>query len=162
MKLSFEEKPKIVISPFSRKRRNNTYNAKHYPYWKELVDLLSPNNSIIQIGVKGEEKLVKNVRWNLSFDEIKELLSLADTFITIDSFLPHLLATEKIPIEGVVLFSKSDPKVFGYPYNFNLIKRLEDIRKNQFHWWEEEEPCEECWLKPEEIYNILTQTHLAQ
>jgi len=131
---------KILISPYSQKMRNNEENPKNFPHWKEVVNNLKQlNYEIIQIGVFGEEKINEKVDQfllNLPQDEIEKLIKECDAWISVDNFLPHLCNLINIP--GIVIFSKSNPKIFGYPQNINLLKDEKFLRWNQFGTWEEE------------------------
>jgi ADP-heptose:LPS heptosyltransferase len=129
---------------------NKKRNPKNYPYWKELLALLKKEH-IIQLGVKGkgEEKLTKDFRRDLSLGEIKKLINECDFWISVDNFFPHLAHHVLKP--GVVIFGKSDPDIFGYPENINVLKDRKYIRKNQFALWEEEPYNEEVFVKPDLI-----------
>lgn len=50
----------IIISPYSKALRNGKTNAKNYPYWKELIELIK--EPIVQVGIDGEEQLVPDFR----------------------------------------------------------------------------------------------------
>jgi ADP-heptose:LPS heptosyltransferase len=142
----------ILISPFSKKLRNGMpKHPKDYPYWKKLVKLLKDN--IIQIGIEGEKKLTKDFRKNLSLKEIEELVKECKYWISVDSFLPHL--AKHIGKTGVVIWSVSDPEIFGYKENLNILKDRKYLRKNQFSIWEQESYNEDAFLKPEEIIKLI-------
>jgi len=138
----------ILISPYSRKMRNGKENPKNYSYWKELLKQMD-GYKIIQIGVNGEEQIVDDCRFNLLLKEIKQLLKDCDLFISVDNFLPHLAHT--IGKSGIVLWGKSDPKIFGYPENLNLLKDRKYLRQFQFDIWEKEEFDENVFVKPDII-----------
>lgn len=131
---------RIVISPYSNKLRNGQKNPKNYPYWNQLITLLHANNfDIIQIGITGEDKLknVDSYMFNLSFKEICTLIDNSSMWISVDNFLPHMINCEKINTKGLVLFSRSDPKLFGYPQNINVLKSRNYLRPDQFFIWEQ-------------------------
>jgi len=149
-----EEKtaPFVLLAPFAQKLRNGEVNSKNYPYWKELIELIG-KDKIVQIGVKGEEQLVPDMRVNLSLEEIKKLLHDCAFWISVDSFLQHLADYTKK--RGVVIFGPSDPKIFGYPNNLNILKDKKYLRAKQFGIWEEEKFDPERFLKASEVYKII-------
>ena len=108
----------ILISPYSRKLRNGKENPKNYPYWKELVSLLKKNDFyIIQTGISGESVIegVDEVRFNLKLKDLKELILNSFIYISVDNFFQHYASSLKK--RGIVLWSKSDPNIFGYDFN---------------------------------------------
>jgi ADP-heptose:LPS heptosyltransferase len=123
----------IVLSPYSRPLRNGKRNPKNFPYWKEVISKLKLDN-IIQIGVEGEEKIVKDFRKGLSLKEIEDLIKKCDFWMSVDNFLPHL--AHHVGKLGIVIWSMSDPNVFGYPENINILKDRKYVRKNQFDMWD--------------------------
>jgi hypothetical protein len=140
----------ILIHPYAQKLRNNMPNAKTYHRWKDLILLLKVLDSDIrQIGLPGEEQIVDKM---ITIPTIKTIISLLEEshyFITIDSFLPHL--AYNISKVGVVIWSVSDPKIFGYPANLNILKDSKYLRKNQFGIWEQQSFVEDAFLPPEII-----------
>jgi hypothetical protein len=130
----------ILIAPYSTRLKSGLVNPKSYPYWNKLVDLLVRDGyRITQIGVTGEEKIEGVLRHvlNASFSQIRALVLEHECFITIDSFLPHLVHAEKLGKRGIVLFGPSDPLVFGYPENTNLLRGRDYLRPHQFQTWNE-------------------------
>lgn len=95
---------------------------------------LLKDHKIIQVGVEGEEKLVEDFRKGLSPKELLELLNEVDVFIAVDNFLPHM--AHHYGIRGIVIWGKSDPMIFGYPENLNLLEHRSLLRKDQFNSWE--------------------------
>ena len=143
---------KIVISPFSRPLRNGKKNPKNYPYWKELISILKQSgHNITQIGRSGEEKLTDDFRTNLPLEDIKKLLIESDLWISVDNFLPHL--ANHIPKKGIVIFSKSDPDIYGYKQNINILKDRKYLKEKQFDIWEVCEYDEDAFPAPGEINN---------
>lgn len=133
--------------------RNGKPNPKTYPWWPEVIRLLE-GNWIVQLGIQGEEPLVKDCRFNLPLKELSHLVAQCDTWISVDSFLPHLAHLVGKP--GIVIFSASDPKIFGYPENVNLLKDRKYLRANQFEWWEATSFVEESFVKPEIVCSALS------
>jgi hypothetical protein len=131
---------KILISPFPAKPRNQPVSAKHYPYWEELVSLLKANgHEIIQIGVKGEPRIDGADQFIIGwpFDKLKQLMESCDTWIAIDSFWPHFCHYHRLK-NGVVLWGKSDYRIWGYPENENLFVSEKNFREFQYCDWHDE------------------------
>lgn len=124
----------ILISPWSRILKDGTYNAKNYPWWPDVIKGLQNDFDIVQIGVSGEQKLVEDFRVNLKLIEIAQLLKDCYTWISVDNFLPHLAHLVDKP--GIVLWGVSDPNIFGYKDNKNLLKARKYLRQNQFGIWD--------------------------
>jgi ADP-heptose:LPS heptosyltransferase len=133
--------------------RDKSYNPKNYPYWKELVKGLADDYDIIQIGVEGEEQLVEDFRVDLPISDIKNLLRCADTWISVDNFLPHLAHLLKKP--GIVLWGESDPNIFGYPENKNLLKSRRNLRPDQFGIWDGRTHRPEIFVDAEVVINAV-------
>jgi ADP-heptose:LPS heptosyltransferase len=144
---------KILISPYSRPLQSGKPNPKNYPYWKQLIELIKDNNDTIQIGLMGEEKLVDDCRFNLSAVEIEQLVKQCDFFISIDSFLPHL--AHYVGKKGIVIFSQSDPNIFGYKENVNILKDRSYLRPNQFATWDESVYDKSAYKSPDYISHIV-------
>lgn len=147
----------ILIFPFARPLRNNQVNAKNYPYWSQLIDLidknLKANGPIIQIGTEGERQLVSTFYKNLSLKALGELVDICDTWIGVDSFGQHFCWDRKK--YGIVLWGKSDPLIFGHEENINLLKNRKYFRQNQFFWWEDEPYNEEAFVQPKIVLQAL-------
>ena len=141
----------IIISPYAQKLRNGKENPKNYPYWKELIELIQ--EPIIQVGVEGEKKLVDDCRFNLSIIELKKLINECNTWISVDSMFQHL--AWDCCKKGIVLWSQSDPLIFGHKENTNLLKDRLYLRQNQFLWWEDIDYKKEAFVLPEEIIKHL-------
>lgn len=141
----------ILIHPYAKPLMNGKRNPKNYPYWKELIVLI--DEPIIQIGVEGEEQLVDDFRKNLSFIELRQLVKDCRTWVGVDSFFQHLAWNEGKP--GIVLWSVSDPLIFGHPENINLLKDRANLASNQFLWWDFTEYNEQAFISPEEVLKCL-------
>jgi ADP-heptose:LPS heptosyltransferase len=140
----------IIISPYSKTLRNGKTNPKNYPYWKELIRLI--DEPIVQVGIEGEEQLVDDFRKNLSLPELRKLIQGCRTWISCDSFFQHLGWDEKK--RGIVLWSVSDPIIFGHAENINLLKDRKNL-KDQFLWWEQTEFDENKFVSPEKVIECL-------
>jgi ADP-heptose:LPS heptosyltransferase len=141
----------IIISPYSKALRNEKTNPKNYPYWKELIRLIK--EPIVQVGIDSEEQLVDDFRKNLSLKELGSLLDQCKTWISCDSFFQHFAWDRKK--YGIVLWSVSDPLIFGHPENINLLKDRNNLVQNQFLWWEQTEHDANKFVKPEFVLEAL-------
>jgi ADP-heptose:LPS heptosyltransferase len=141
----------ILIHPYAKPLRNGKENPKNYPYWEELISLI--DEPIVQIGVEGEKQLVPDFRKNLSILELRHLLDECKTWIGIDSFFQHLAWDCQKP--GIVLWSVSDPLIFGHPENMNLLKDRKYLAPNQFLWWDFTAFDKNSFVKPEEVIKFL-------
>lgn len=146
----------IIISPYAKKLISGKQNPKNYPFWKELIELIElVGEFIVQVGIDGEEQLVPDFRKNLSLPELRALLAECDTWISCDSFFQHLAWDEGK--RGIVLWSVSDPLIYGHPENINLLKDRSCLADNQFLWWEFVEHKSERFVGPYEVFSVLTQ-----
>lgn len=151
---------KLIISPYAKKlREKDTPHPKNYPFWEELISLLKKDgHEIIQIGVEGEKELVDNCKFGLCTKDLIDLCSTMDAFISVENFFPHFIhynfADKRYRgsgKRGIVLFGKSDPEIFGYPENINLLKDKKYLRWDQFGPWEATDFVEEAFVKPDRV-----------
>ena len=145
----------IIISPYAKPLQNGKRNPKNYPYWKELLELI--DEDVVQVGVEGEEQLTDDFRKNLSIIQLRVLIAECRTWISCDSFLQHL--GWDCCKKGIVLWSVSDPVIYGHPLNINLLKSRNNLADNQFLWWDSVEYDAEKFVKPDEVlYHLKTIT----
>lgn len=146
----------ILVSPWAQKMRNGAENPKNYPHWQDLINKFQHAvNHIVQIGVEGEPQLVQDFRRNLPLAEIKKLLEECSVFLSVDNFLPHFAHLNGIRGKGVVLFGMSDPDLYGYPENLNILKDRKYLRKRAYGIWEEETADPSIFLTPDKVYDIV-------
>jgi ADP-heptose:LPS heptosyltransferase len=141
----------ILIQPYAKPLHNGKRNPKNYPYWKELLAQIG--EPIIQVGVIGEEQLVPDFRTNLPMDELRDLIKFCRTWIGIDSFMQHL--AWDCGKKGIVLWSVSDPIIFGHPENINLLGSRKNLAANQFLWWDFTEYDARKFVTPKEVLKHL-------
>lgn len=140
----------ILIAPFCRPMRNGKKNPKNFPYWQILAVILEGNgHKLIQVGSEGELQVVSDFRKQLSFRELKNLILECDMFISVDTWIQH--AAHHYGKRGIVIFGQSDPAIFGYPENVNLLKDKKYLRKNQFWLWEQAEYNRDAFVTAEEV-----------
>lgn len=149
------ESKKIIISPFAKKLRNGEENPKNYPWWQEVVGSLKELGFyIIQIGEENEKLIgADEVFFNKSFSELGELILSCHCWISIDSFLGHFGAY--LGKRGVVIFGRSDPNIFGYDSNINLLKDRKYLRQDQFNIWEGLKYEKEVFVSPQEVVDTI-------
>jgi hypothetical protein len=146
---------KLIISPWTRRLRNGLRNAKQFPYWKEFMPMLK-NEDIhtCQVSITGEEAIgADEVKMDLSLDKLKDLLLEYDAFLAIDNFFPHF--AHYYGKSGVVIWSVSDPLIFGYKENINLLKNRSYLRKDQFLFWEFEQYNKNAFVNHIEVFNAV-------
>jgi ADP-heptose:LPS heptosyltransferase len=144
----------IIIAPFAKPLQNGKLNPKNYPYWKELISLI--DQPIVQVGVEGEEQLVPDFRKNLTVPQLRQLIKDCSTWIGVDSFFQHLAWSEGK--QGIVLWSVSDPLIFGHRENINLLKDRVYLAENQFLWWDFTEHKDEAFVSPQEVIKSINTT----
>jgi ADP-heptose:LPS heptosyltransferase len=140
---------KILVAPYAKKLEGKD-NPKNYPYWEETIYLikkkLNEENvdvNFCQLGISGEVKL-KNCdgyAYDEPIDVIKKFVFECDTFICVDTWLQHM--AHYYGKKGFVIWSASDPNIFGYPENENILKDRKYLRPKQF----------DSWINPDVSYN---------
>jgi len=153
---------KLIISPYSQKLPKGEKNPKNYPYWEQVIAILKdkiPNLEVVQIGVTGEEILkgVTTIKHNLSQKDLCEYIKDCDFWMSVDNFFNHFATYYKTP-NGFVIFGMSDPKIFGYKQNTNILKDRKYLRPDQFGYWWQVQYNEEVFLSGEEVANIVLST----
>ena len=141
----------IIISPFSRPLRNGGVNPKNNPYWPELIELLRKEGyRTIQVGTGNEMHLpADEVKFDPSLSELEALLKSTDLWISVDNFFGHFAAYHKKP--GIVLWGQSDPLIFGYPTNHNLLKSRMYLRQDQHGIWEAAKCIDVAFVSPNRV-----------
>ena len=126
---------RILIVP------GNNKNAKSYPHWDRLLELLGDHEIKKIEGILKEQEIIDWVNW-------------CEVWISIDSFLQHLVSHYKLK-RGIVIWGKSDPEIFGYKTNINLLKDRKCLRAEQFKWWKDEPIDPDVFVPPEMIVEAL-------
>lgn len=155
---------KIVIAPFAAKLATRALNPKNYNRWPELVHLVNASgHEVTQIGCEGEPRIAGVAHFLIGWplDRLKWLINSADLWISVDSFLPHLCATERLK-PGIVLWGVSDPARFGYPHNINLLKSTDYLRPLQFQHWKNVPYDPDAFVSPEEVLKAINERILAK
>lgn len=144
----------IIISPYSQ----DPNHAKSYPFWDGLMPLLrdfakGANVRLIQIGRDGEPPLpcIDDFWVNRSFKVIEKSIEECLFWLSVDNFLQHLCHCMPVTIKGFVLWGVSDPKLFGYSYNGNILKNISYLRADQYNTWHGLVRNNDSFLSPEGV-----------
>lgn len=141
----------IIISPYSKKLLSGKRNPKDYPYWEQLLKEITV--PVVQVGIDGEQQLTEDFRKGLSVADLRALIKECDTWISCDSFFQHLGWDQGK--RGIVLWSVSDPLIYGHPENVNLLKDRSFLSENQFLWWEHFDHKSERFVEPQVVIDSL-------
>jgi ADP-heptose:LPS heptosyltransferase len=149
----------IVISPFAQKLRTAMPNPKSPDpeWWRQLLKLIPP---VIQIGLEGEPQLAEDFRKGMPLVTVRELISKCRTWISVDSFLPHVAHYVGKP--GIVIWSRSDPNIYGYEENINILKSRDFLRKDQFGMWESETHIPQAFPDIETVAEAVLSKHVIR
>jgi ADP-heptose:LPS heptosyltransferase len=159
------ENKRILIAPFAAALCNGNPNAKNpsVRWWEDVITkLLQHGFEVTQIGGIGEARFADVsqhlVNWPLM--ALVETIKNHDCWVSVDSFLPHLCWAYKLK-SGVVVWSQSDPLIFGHNENVNLLKSRSYLRPLQFQDWISAAYNEDAFVSPEEVVDAVN-AHLAR
>lgn len=128
---------KVLISPFAKKMPNDEPNPKNPPlnFWIDLVKKMRESGiHTVQVGIAGEPLIgADEICFNFLPGNLKKILDDASFFISVDSFFQHFATFHGK--KGIVIFSQSDPEIFGHLSNINILKSKSYLRQNQFNLW---------------------------
>ena len=143
-------KDKIIISPWAKTPRTGIFCAKNYPFWNNVTEKLKDSFDLIQVGAGQETKLKYCTQiFNAPLRELKTLLLDCKTWISVDNFFHHF--AHYYNKKGIVIFGPSDPNLFGYKENVNLIKSRNNIRRDQFAMWDNETHDPKIFISPDKV-----------
>lgn len=118
-----------------------------------MVKLHDAGNSTTQIGRTGEASVwCIEHGFDLDWKQMKTLLDGADLFVTVDTFFCHFAAYHNR--SGVVIYSQSDPKIFGYEHNTNLFKP-QYFRTQQYQLWSMTPYIAEAFPTVDEVFKAI-------
>jgi len=123
---------KVLIHSQAKSCKDGSVSPKDYPYFDELIEKIKnnfENVEINQLGSPKDKKLnkINNYYFDVNLQDIKNLINEHDLWISVDSFLPHYCNCYNLK-NGFVIYTVSDPLIFGYKNNINLIKDRKYIR----------------------------------
>ena len=149
----------IILSCWSKPLRNGSWNAKNpdKSWWERLVKLLKTKGYIIWQVLQGSEiklKLVDRHLHDLDLWILGQNILTCAAWISPDNFFHHwaLLQFKK---PGVVIWSQSDPTIFGHEGNVNLLKDPKYLRPKQFELWEAAVYDASAFIEPEEVVQAV-------
>lgn len=150
----------VLISAFSRKLKHGRENPKNYPYFNEVIEGIKniyPEAKFYQVKLSEEPKLEKvdEVLNDLTIPELKIILDKCETWLSIDNFFHHFAAY--YGKMGIVIFTVSDPALFGHYINFNIYKDKKYFRENQFGLWEECPVIENPYIEPQKVVDVFVE-----
>jgi len=128
----------ILIARGVAKLGNGKRNAKDYPYWDELVQLLKE---------KGYQTI--ELTGELPLNDLNKIINESGTVICVDSFVQHY--AWYLGKKAIVLWGPSDPLIFGHPENINLLKDRKYLRPDQWVKWDNVKHEMEAFCPPEDI-----------
>lgn len=146
----------VIISPYSKQMRNGQKNPKNFPHWAVLVEKLWMRGiRVVQVGAPGEEKIagVHDFKFGLKLSELKAMLEKSETWVSVDNFFNHFATFHGR--RGVAIFSRSDPRIFGYDQNINLLKDRSYLRPNQFEMWEQDTFREDAFVSADAVLDAI-------
>lgn len=147
------ENKKIAIFT-GRSLLNGNLSAKHYPYWQHLIGILQWEGiEVHQFGIESDMDFFCDKRFCLSLKETEEKIKEYDLFISVDTWIHHMIDVKNIDIKGIVLFGQSDPRIFGSNKFINLYKD-EYLRKNQHYVWVNQKYIKEAFPSAIEVAKI--------
>lgn len=150
----------ITIFPYPADLPDGNINPKCYPYWKEFVAIANKEGyEVIQVSPLTALKIegVKLLTGFLPSEAIINLAKKSEFYVTVDSFAQHLLNPF---IRGYVIWGFSDPNIFGYKNNVNILKSEKYLRREQFKSWQYDPNYKEAYLKAEEVWDIIKKNPL--
>ena len=144
----------LLIFPSSRMTTDGKISPKDPPliFWTELIKMLK-NEGIhtFQVGAAGDPIIgADEMGFNLNRDTLTKLVSESDGFVSVDTYLQHFAT--RLNLRGVVIFSQSDPSIFGYDSNINILKSKKYLRNEQFQLWSQAEYLEEAFPTVTEVF----------
>lgn len=146
----------VLISPYSKVLRNGERNPKSYEHWERLLAMLHDDGwHITQLIFGGEPKLqgADAVMKNVPFGEQERLLKHFKTWISVDNYFHHLAVTTNKP--GVVIFTRSDPVIYGHKENVNLLRDRKYLRYDQYGIWEQCNYIADASIEPEKVFDAV-------
>ena len=150
----------IIISPYSF----NPDHPKSYPFWEELITLLRakyPSVKLFQIGRRNETLLtgVDDHFMELPLRSVEELIKGCRMWVSVDNFLQHLVNSMMEQVRGVVLWGVSNPELFGYDYNLNILRSKSYLRPDQFGVWPGFKKKVDSFERPEKVVERIEETY---
>lgn len=147
----------ILISPFARPLRNGKTNAKNYPWWNAVTSLLrGAGLRTLQVGLSSEFGIGADSRQDdMSLAALEQLGWDAVTWASVDNFFPHFANVRLPGLRGVAVYGPSDPEIFGYRHNVNLLRGRDWLRPDPWRWWEDLEHDPTRFVAPDVVAGAI-------
>lgn len=157
-----EKEKVILISCWAKPLRSGGWNAKNpsKEWWYKIIKLLKEKGYMVwQCGQGAEIKLKFADRhlWDKDLWALAQDIKSCTAWASVDNFFHHfaLLQCQK---PGVVIWSQSDPEIFGHDKNINLLKDKQYLRPKQFELWENATYNKDAFVEPEEVIQAIEKT----
>lgn len=149
------ERKIILMSCWSKPCRDGKWNAKSpsKEWWTKVAKFLKDEGfDVWQCGQGPEIKLkfVDRYLWDKDLWALGEDIKICNAWISVDNFFHHW-ACLQFKKSGIVIWSQSDPDIFGHPENVNLLKDKKFLRARQFAQWEEAVYDASAFIFPETV-----------
>lgn len=144
---------KVLLAPFAVRLPDGSVNPKSPPtsFWRPIVKhIQSLGYTVVHVSgypepsVGADESVVRP-----EIEDLERMLKNCAFFVSVDTFLQHL--GNMVGKRGVVVWSQSDPAIFGYPENINVFKDRKYFRKLQFQTWAQTPYMEEAFPSPGDV-----------
>ncbi len=148
---------KILLAPYAAALPTGKPNPKNFPHWAEVVGRLNTlGHEVVQIAKGGEPRIEGVAQYvvNWPLEKLNDLVNQCDTWLSVDSFLPHLCATNRLK-PGIVVWSQSDHRIWGYAHNTNLLKSRDYLRQFQYAPWYEAEYEADAFVTADEVVEAV-------
>lgn len=137
-----------LIAPFAVRLPDGRPNPKSPPisWWDPIVkSMLSSGVEIFHVCSAKDPGVINGVKRveDPTMDELEALVKGARFFVSVDTFLQHFASLHGL--RGVVVWSQSDPAIFGYSDNINVYRSKEYFRQYQFQTWSQTTYMEEAF-----------------
>jgi ADP-heptose:LPS heptosyltransferase len=154
-----EQSKIILISCWAKPLRSGGWNAKNpsKEWWNKITKLLKDKGyDIWQCGQGAEIKLkfIDRHLWDKDLWALAEDIKNCVTWISVDNFFHHF-ALLQVKKPGFVIWSQSDPEIFGHKENFNLLKDKKYLRPKQFEMWEQATYDKDAFVEPEDVIKAI-------
>jgi len=150
----------IAIAPFSNPLPSGEENPKNYPYWQLVIDSLHKSYPFVtfhQLYTDGDKRLNNVIIKKRSLSHVKKFVNTeCNGWMSVDTYLPHLVNTK-----GIVIWGQSDPKIFGYERNVNLLRDPLRLREDQFGLWTQTHFNIDDWVGPLAVVRTFERIYLS-
>jgi len=152
--------PILIVAPYPARIPNGKKNCKEYPWWNELTSLIKEKTDyVIYQFVSLEEKKLSHIDYYIdTFNKLWEqekLIKSCTCWISVDNYFHHFMNVIDSGKKGIVLWGKTDPLIYGYPGNVNMLKDRANLRKQKFSVLGIEDFDPKVFYRPTEVLEVL-------